>query len=130
MRNLRRWRSYREFGMYSPTTIVARFGSWNNGLLKAGLILNDEKNVPVEALWDNLKLVWIAKGKQPVWRDVNVPPSQYNGSTYCDRFEGWRKALERFVVAFDAEQMILIGNALEPRTITPPRDRNAILCYL
>ena len=58
--------------------------------------------------FDNLKLVWIAKGKQPVYRDLNGPPSQFTASTYNDRFGGWRKALEQFVATVDQEQFELL----------------------
>jgi hypothetical protein len=98
------FRSYREFGKYSPTTINARFGSWNNGLRKAGLVASEEKNVSIEALFDNLRIVWIAKGRQPVYREMGYPPSQYTSSTYNARFGGWRNALEQFVAAFDQEK--------------------------
>jgi hypothetical protein len=88
------FRTYREVGKYGPTTIADRFGSWNEALVRAGLALHEEKNVSIDALFDNLKLVWIAKGRQPVYRDMSAPPSQYTGSTYNARFGGWRKALE------------------------------------
>lgn len=105
------FRSYREVGKFDPTTIAARFGSWNNGLRKAGLAPNEEKNAPIEALFDNLKIVWIAKGKQPCYRDMSAPPSQFTGSTYNARFGGWRKALEEFVAAFDQEQHDLVSSS-------------------
>jgi hypothetical protein len=102
--------------------IGARFGSWNAGLRKAGLAPNEEKNVPIEALFDNLKIVWIAKGRQPRYRDMAVPPSQYTAAPYMARFGGWRKALEEFVAAFDQEQNELAGdNAAVARNTVPRR---------
>src|SRR5204862_6198443 len=73
------FRSYRTLGKYAASTIGVRFGTWNDGLRKAGLTPSDEKNVPIEALFDNLKLVWIAKGKQPVYRDMSVAALQIHG---------------------------------------------------
>jgi hypothetical protein len=70
-----------------------------------------KKDVPVEALFDNLKLVWIAKGSQPVYRDMSRPPSQYTGSTYNARFGGWRTALKQFVAAFADEEQTLMAPA-------------------
>jgi hypothetical protein len=70
------FRSYGTLGKYAASTIGTRFGSWNDGLRKAGIAPAEEKNVPIEALFDNLKLVWIAKGKQPVYRDMSTTPSQ------------------------------------------------------
>jgi hypothetical protein len=107
------FRSYRDFGKYSATTIGVRFGSWNDGLRKAGIAPSEEKNVSIEALFDNLKLVWIAKGRQPVYRDMSAPPSQYTGSTYNDRFGRWRKALQEFVASVAEEQNELLGYEAE-----------------
>ena len=107
------FRSYNEIGKYAASTVAERFGSWNDALSSAGLIPSEEKNVPVEALFDNLKLVWIAKGKQPVYRDMSAPPSQYTASIYNDRFGGWRKALEQFVATIDQEQTQLVEYEVE-----------------
>lgn len=107
------YRSYNEHGKFSASTIALRFGSWNNGLLKAGIAPGQEKDVPVDALFDNLKCVWIAKGKQPVFRDMNVVPSKYTASTYSDRFGGWRKALEEFVASVGQEQNELLSYEVE-----------------
>ena len=110
------FRSYNEFGKYSAHTIGARFGSWNDGLRKAGLAPNEEKNVSIEALFNNLKLVWIAKGRQPVYRDMSAPPSQYTASIYSDRFGAWRRALEEFVASIDQEQEELLRYETEVKS--------------
>ena len=107
------FRSYRESGKFSPSTINVRFGSWNNALRAAGLVPVDEKNVTIDALLDNLRIVWIAKGRQPVYRDMAIPPSQYSGSTYDARFSGWRNALHAFVAAFDQDEQDLVHYELE-----------------
>ncbi|MFA7280951.1 MAG: HNH endonuclease [Sterolibacterium sp.] len=107
------FRSYKEFGRYSASTIGVRFGSGNDGLRRAGLAPSEEKNVSIEALFDNLKLVWIAKGRQPVYRDMSFPPSQYTSSIYNDRFGGWRRALEEFVTSVDQEQVELLNYEVE-----------------
>src|ERR1700709_1070939 len=80
------FRSYNKFGKYAASTVSVRFGTWNDGLRKAGIIPSQEKDVSIEVLFDNLKLVWITKGKQPVYRDMSVAPSNYGGSIYNDRF--------------------------------------------
>jgi hypothetical protein len=97
------FRNYGSVGRYAPSTINDRFGSWNKALQKAGIALHEERNVRIDALFDNLKLVWIAKGKQPTFRDMSVSPSQYTASIYNARFGSWRKALERFVASADHE---------------------------
>lgn len=107
------FRSYGKLGKYSASTIALRFGSWNDGLRRAELTLSEEKNIPIEALFDNLKIVWIAKGKQPIFRDMEVSPSQYTASTYIDRFGSWRKALEEFVASINQEQNEILSYEVE-----------------
>ncbi|MGE0537025.1 MAG: homing endonuclease associated repeat-containing protein [Pirellulales bacterium] len=127
------FRNYREVGKFAASTINVRFGSWNNALQRAGLRLNEEKDVPVDALFDNLKIVWIAKGRQPVYRDMNRTPSQYTGSTYHARFSSWRRALEEFVAAFAEEQQLLDSEAKAAtiKTVTrTPRDPSLALRFL
>jgi len=127
-------RSYRTLGKYAATTIGVRFGSWNDGLRKAGITPTVEKDVAIEALFDNLKLVWIAKGKQPVYRDMSSAPSQYTASIYNDRFGGWRKALEQFVATVDQEQSELLNFEIEVKcskgTKRTKRDPSLALRFL
>lgn len=110
------FRSYSECGKYSAGTFAVRFGSWNDALQRAGITPGQEKNVPVEALFDNLKLVWIAKGRQPVYRDMSATPSRYTAAIYNDRFGGWRKALEEFVASVDQEQNELLSYEVEVKS--------------
>ena len=107
------FRNYRAVGKYGPSTINDRFGTWNNALRKAGIAPHEEKNVPIEILFENLKLVWIAKGKQPTFRDMSVDPSQYTASIYNARFGSWRKALESFVASVDYESNELLSYEVE-----------------
>jgi hypothetical protein len=107
------FRTYGSVGRYGAGTINTRFGTWNNALQKAGINIRQEKNVSVEALFDNLKLVWIARGRQPTFRDMSAVPSQYTASLYSSRFGGWRKALEKFVASVDFEQAELSSNNIE-----------------
>ncbi len=102
------YRAYKEIGKYSPSTIGVRFGSWNDAIKRAGLRPAEEKNVPIDVLFDNLKEVWMAKGKQPVYRDMSNAPSLFTASIYQDRFGSWRTALEVFVASVEDEQVELL----------------------
>ena len=104
------YRSYNEIGNYAASTLSVRFGSWNDALTKAGLNLNEEKNIPIEDLFDNLKIIWIAKGRQPVLREMGDAPSKYRGSVYADRFGSWRKALGEFVAFVEHEKYAVSNN--------------------
>ena len=104
------YRSYNEIGNYAATTLSVRFGSWNDALSKAGLKLNEEKNIPIEALFDNLKIVWIEKGRQPVIREMGNTPSEYTASVYSDRFGSWLKALKEFVIFVEHERYVVFNS--------------------
>jgi hypothetical protein len=99
-------RSYNELGKFTSGTISTRFGSWNNGLTKAGLKVVEEKNVSEIKLFENLKRVWNYKSAQPVFRDMNNPPSDYAASTYAERFGSWKNALKSFVNFINSDEFV------------------------
>jgi hypothetical protein len=97
------YRSYGERGRYSASTIAERFGDWNSALEAAQIGRTQEKNISLDDLFDNLRLVWIAKGRQPVFRDMAREPSRYGSSPYVERFGGWRNALAEFIKSVSSE---------------------------
>ncbi|MGI8981919.1 MAG: homing endonuclease associated repeat-containing protein [Pirellulaceae bacterium] len=99
-------RTYAEVGKFSAGTFADRFGSWNSALAAAGLSPNHEKNVSLDVLFDNLRVVWVAKGRQPVFRDMATPPSRYNGQLYATRFGSWRNALHEFVAIVNSDDWV------------------------
>lgn len=100
------FRSYNEVGKYSAGIFGVRFGSWNKALVKARLTPSEEKNVSDNALFENLKEVWLHKGKQPVFRDMASSPSRYSASLYAAKFGSWRKALKSFVDLVQSDDWI------------------------
>ena len=89
---------YDEYGKYHPKTLWNRFGSWFEVLRMAGLKESRSRpNVSENELFDNLRNVWIALGRQPASTELTKPLSKYSVNTYGRRFGGWRKALEAFV---------------------------------
>ncbi len=88
---------YMEHGNYSPTTIARRFGSWNKALVKAGLSLSNEINIPDERLFENLFVLWQHYGRQPRRRELAQATSNISEGPYIRRFGGWTAALEAFV---------------------------------
>jgi hypothetical protein len=91
------YRGYVKHGKYSASTIAERFGTWNAALGAAQIDAGMRRDIPVDDLFDNLRSVWIAKGRQPVFRDMGQAPSRYSASTYAARFGGWRNALMKFL---------------------------------
>jgi len=99
-------REYNEYGRYSHKTVYKKFGSWSNALSKAGLVLqsNIGTSISDEALFKNLEEVWIELARQPKYKDMAPPLSEYHASTYERRFGGWRKALQAFVDYVDQDE--------------------------
>jgi len=99
------FRTYSKHGTFAASTIAERFGTWNGALEKAGIAPVQEKSISIDDLFDNLRAVWIAKGRQPVFRDMKQEPSRYTATTYTDRFGGWRKALVEFLKSVASESV-------------------------
>jgi hypothetical protein len=115
------FRIYNEHGKFSASTISERFGTWNRALQEAGIALTQEKSVSIDDLFDNLRAVWIAKGKQPVFRDMGQKSSRYTASTYAERFGGWRNALIEFLKCIVSEQPESTTSA---QTVVPGQPKN------
>ena len=91
------YRSYGDYGQYSAATIAARFGSWNQGLVSAGLTHNQVKDASDEELFLNFENVWVTLGRQPKTRDLQRPLSAVTHEVYSRRFGGYRQALQAFL---------------------------------
>ncbi len=90
-----------------PKIISRRFGSWANGIKKAGLEISQfGHRYANEEYFENLLNVWTHHGRQPLLREMNEPPSEISSSVYEKRFDGWRKALEAFVARMNQEEQI------------------------
>ncbi len=89
---------YDQNGKYNSSTVIRRFGSWNNALKKLNLPINQtfwEK----QDLFINLETAWIKKGKQPSRRDMdNKDLSYISSGAYLRAFGKWSTALTEFIV--------------------------------
>lgn len=84
----------------SSSTIGYRFGSWSQGIKKAGLKDSPGYNrtFSEDELFENILTVWAYYGRQPLYRELQIEPSKISPKTYEYRFGSWRKALEAFVL--------------------------------
>ncbi|HJT21236.1 MAG TPA: HNH endonuclease [Nitrospira sp.] len=98
-------RTYKDLGKYGVTTIIRRFGTWNNAIKEAGLATSVEKYIPDKKLFVSLYDLWVRLGRQPVYSDIHKPACQFHVATYERRFGSWRKALEAFVSYANSEEM-------------------------
>jgi hypothetical protein len=88
---------YSEHGIYDPTTISRRFGSWNKALSIAGLYLSNEVDISDERLFENLLTLWRHYGRQPRFKELYSAPSTISQGPYKRRFSSWSATLEAFV---------------------------------
>jgi Homing endonuclease associated repeat/HNH endonuclease len=96
---------YRQSGNASSGTIVGRFGSWNNGLEKAGLKVKFQRNISDDDLFENLERMWIELGRQPRYSEVKFPFSRFSNVTYDKRFGRFSEALKQFVVWVNSDRL-------------------------
>jgi hypothetical protein len=88
---------YGEHGKYDSSNIGRRFGTWNRALEAAGLSISNRCNIPDEALFENILVLWQYHGRQPRRAELAQPPSIISQSAYKRRFNSWLSALESFV---------------------------------
>lgn len=88
---------YNLHGRFHATTLQRRFRSWSKALTNAGLLPSrSDINIENEALFDNLRQVWIALARQPKYAEVKAPLSKYSSGTYENRFGSRNQALLAF----------------------------------
>ena len=90
-------KTYGSRGTFDYSTLIRRFGSWNNALRLAGLSVANEVNISDERLFENLLVLWQHFGRQPRRSELASPPSVVSQTPYNRRFGSWTAALEAFV---------------------------------
>ena len=115
---------YNEHGKYDNTTVARRFGTWNNALIKAGLAISNETNIPDERLFENILTLWQHFGRQPRRSELAKAPSTISQSPYNRRFSSWTTALEAFVEYANAGgtdvPTVVSSNESQPKTGRDP----------
>jgi len=90
-------KKYGEVGACDYSTVIRRFGSWNEGLRLAGLTLSNETDISDDRLFENLLVLWQHRGRQPRRSELSSPPSTISQTPYNRRFGSWTASLEAFV---------------------------------
>ncbi|WP_438726134.1 homing endonuclease associated repeat-containing protein [Parasphingorhabdus sp. DH2-15] len=103
-------------GNFGATTILRRFGKWNNALKAAGLSINNRQDITDEELFENLAAVWTKLGKQPFGRHMSdkFSGSEFSLGTYEKRFGSWNNSLVAFggyIAGTGSETQKLIPNS-------------------
>jgi hypothetical protein len=79
-------------GRFGHTTYSSTFGSWNEAIREANLIVNVRSDIPEPELLDELKSLRDELGKAPERREMDQQ-GQFDSSTYSHRFGTWNDAL-------------------------------------
>ena len=92
-------KEYDALGEYSSSTIIRRFGTWQNACLSVGIKVNvSNVKYSKKELFENIAKVWIKSGKQPSRRDMNNSAiSKISSGSYERTFKSWNNALKEFV---------------------------------
>ncbi len=108
---------YTLYGKYDCSTIIRRFGTWNNGLIKAGISVTQQFWTE-EELFLNIENVWIKKGSQPRRRDMDDKDlSTISSGAYLRKYGKWTDALIAFVNYINEDGTDKINEANNINTI-------------
>ena len=102
---------YGQYGKYSKSPMMKKYGSWDVILKKAGLKstpyrLGKNKDISDEELFQDIERVWMKLGRQPTITDVKNGEFRFGQNTFARRFGGWRGALEAFVQYINSEEEV------------------------
>jgi len=118
-----------QLGRVSTSAIERRFGPWKAGLDAAGLTTTAHgRRHSIQDYYENMLAVWTHNGRQPIHREMDLPPSTITSEAYEARFGSWRKALRSFVDQMNQEAAAedeTDTNAAGQGTATTSGDRTA-----
>jgi len=106
-------KAYDENGAYNSSTVVRRFGTWNEALASADLVPSNTLNISEEELFKNILILWEHLGHQPRRADLTSSISLYSQYPYNRHFKSWNNALESFVIWANNEEIIAPENKSE-----------------
>ena len=122
-------KEYDTYGSYDVSTALRKIGKWSDILKSLKAPVNVIYHTDDDLL-NNIKNVWLKKGKQPTRRDMdNKSLSTISSGAYIRHFGTWYNALDLFskFIAKDAgdsiEEVVEIYNGYSHTTKREPSDR-------
>lgn len=89
-------RQYLRLGEFNPSTLIARFGSWNRACELVGLAPVKTIRPEHSELMANLAAVWRHLGRQPKLAEMTSRISKFSRHAYINRYGSWYKTLTEF----------------------------------
>ncbi len=110
---------YDQYGEHNHTTQHRRFGTWNNALCRAGLMIY-RAGFSDDELFENILTLWQHYGRQPSTRELASAPSRIpTEKPYRRRFGSWMNALRAFVDYANGTGAEAIESTIEEAYETP-----------
>lgn len=92
----------------NDAAIARRFGSWGEGLRRAGLELSPRgRRWTDDDYFENLLTVWTHYGRAPKYAEMNLPPSRITAGGYESKFGTWGLAKAAFVERVNADVTVV-----------------------
>jgi len=101
---------FEDSGKYASGTVVNRFGSWNDGLRKAGYEPNRERSIPDEDLLTEINR--LADGDSPPTAPEFNRKGKYGTSTVLRRFGSWNAGVKKAGYETNVERNVSKENLL------------------
>lgn len=89
-------RQYKRLGEFNPSTIIARFGSWNRACELTGLRAVKTIRPSHTELMSNLAAVWNRLGRQPRMAEMTSRISEFSRHAYINCYGSWYNTLTEF----------------------------------
>lgn len=89
-------RQYKRLGEFNPSTLIARFGSWNRACELVGLAPVKTIRPEHTELMANLAAVWRHLGRQPRMAEMTSRISEFSRHAYINRYGSWYNTLTEF----------------------------------
>jgi|ERR1043165_241196 hypothetical protein len=115
-------KKYDETGKFTSGTICRRFGSWNKALRKAGLTPGCLQKITDDELFRNMETVWRQLGRQPRFKEMCKPLSQFTAGPYLKRFKSWNNSLAHFIEFMNTRSTHVMENEVEVAVGTLPME--------
>lgn len=81
-----------QYGQFDSTTYAAKFGTWNDALIEAGLEPIERRDIPESDLIGEIERLADELNRPPT-RDEMEQQGEFSGSVYAHRFGTWTDAL-------------------------------------
>jgi hypothetical protein len=96
-------KDFDKYSKYNYATYRNHFGSFKKALEKLNLSRSRNWGTNEEEYLENLKDMWVLLGRQPKYKDMDLPESKHSSTSYHHYFGSWTNALMKFSLYIENE---------------------------